>query len=218
MKMQLLRHLWFSLGVAVTSFGIVLVTKGLLGTTPITSVVYVLSLRFAPTVGMFTYIMSAMFVVLQAILLRERFEKYQWLQLGVAVLFSGVMDVSFFLLQWYNPSQVALQLVTVIVGSAVLGFGIVLQIAPNVLYAPAEGATKVISMVSGLRFGTVKILLDASLVTVGIVLSFVFFHELRGIGWGTLIAAILVGVFVNLYHKHFKFLDKIPGAKPNQEG
>lgn len=209
-KTQILRHLWFTLGVIVTAFGIVLVTKGALGTTPITSVVYVLSMRFTPTVGMFTFIMNALFVAAQAILLRNDFEKYQWFQLGVAVLFSGVIDVGFFILQWYQPQNLALQLATVVVGSAVLGFGITIQIQPNVLVVPGEGITRALSIVTKIRFGTMKIILDTTLVTVGIILSFIFFGTLRGIGLGTLLAAILVGLFVNFYRKHFTWLSKIP--------
>lgn len=214
MNTQLIRHLWFSLGVIVSAFGIVLVTKGMLGTTPITSAVYVLSMRFTPTVGMFTFVMNALFVAAQAILLRDAFEKYQWFQLGVAVLFSGVLDVGFFILEWYHPSAWYSQLATVIIGSAVLGFGITLQIAPNVLVVPGEGLTRALSIVTKIRFGTMKIIFDSTLVVIAIVLSFIFFQELRGVGWGTLIAALLVGFFVNLYHKHFTWLQKIPGATP----
>lgn len=211
-KTLIIRHLWFSLGVVITALGIVLVTKGELGTTPITSVVYVLSMRFTPTVGMFTFVMNALFVVAQAVLLRGNFEKYQWFQLGVAVLFSGVIDVGFFVLQWYHPQHLALQLLTIVFGSAVLGFGITIQIAPDVLVVPGEGITRALSIVTGKRFGTMKIALDTTLVSVGIALTFIFFHELRGIGLGTLLAAFLVGFFVNLYRKHFGWLSKIPSS------
>ena len=45
------RYIVFTIGVLINSFGISFITKASLGTSPISSVPYVLSLRFEPTLG-----------------------------------------------------------------------------------------------------------------------------------------------------------------------
>ena len=47
------RYIVFTIGVLINSFGISFITKASLGTSPISSVPYVLSLRFEPTLGEF---------------------------------------------------------------------------------------------------------------------------------------------------------------------
>ena len=59
------RYLFFLIGLFVNSFGISFITKSSLGTSPISSVPYTLSLGFAPTLGMFTLYMSIILVFLQ---------------------------------------------------------------------------------------------------------------------------------------------------------
>ena len=54
MKIFLLRNLYFILGIIINALGIALITKADLGTSPISSVPYVLCLHFTPTFGQFT--------------------------------------------------------------------------------------------------------------------------------------------------------------------
>ena len=67
-----LRYFYFFIGVLINSFGVALITKAALGTSPISSVPYVLSLRFAPTLGEFTFVMNLIFIILQPVLLRRQ--------------------------------------------------------------------------------------------------------------------------------------------------
>ena len=59
MSRQIERLVWFSAGILINSFGIVLITKGALGTSQISSIPYVLSLQM-PSIsfGMFSFIMN----------------------------------------------------------------------------------------------------------------------------------------------------------------
>jgi len=72
-----------------------------------------------------------------------------------------------------------------------------------------KGAVRAIAQVTQKRFGTVKVMFDATLVATALVLSLLFFGEIRGLGLGTIIAALAVGRFCNLFNAHFKPLDKI---------
>lgn len=68
------RYLIFTIGVLINSFGIAFITKAALGTSPISSLPCVLSLKFTPTLGQFTLVMNMLFIILQIILLRKNFQ------------------------------------------------------------------------------------------------------------------------------------------------
>nr|WP_182354405.1 DUF6198 family protein [Flaviflexus huanghaiensis] len=201
--------MWFLIGVVITAFGIAFITKAALGTTPITSLPYVMSFRFAPSIGVFTFILNFLFIVLQAVLLRREFALIQWLQLLVNVVFSAAIDISMWALGWMNPQDLWLQLIVIVIGCAILAFGIAVQVAPGVLAVPGEGAVRAIAIVSRIRFGTIKVAFDWTLIAIATICSFAFFQELRGVGLGTILSAFLVGVFVNVYFTRLTWLGKL---------
>lgn len=99
-----LRCLCFTAGLLVNSFGVALITKATLGTSPISSIPYVLDLRFAPTFGQFTFVLNMAYIAAQAALLRRDFRPVQLLQVVANVIFSAFIDVSMGLLWWLSPA------------------------------------------------------------------------------------------------------------------
>ncbi len=209
MANQAKRYIWFLLGVLINSFGIALITKAALGTSPISSVPYVLSLRFSPTLGAFTFVINLLFIVGQIVLLRRNYQLFQLLQILVNLVFSWFIDVSMNLLGWLNPQGLPAELVTLVLGCAVLGFGISMEVAPDVLRVPGEGLVGAIAAVTRVRFGTVKVGFDVALVLLSLTMSLVFFHRLNGLGVGTVVAALLVGRFVNLFNARLPLISRI---------
>ena len=199
MERKLLRILCFVAGILINSFGIAFITKAALGTSPISSLPYVLSQRFTLTLGQFTFIMNTGFIVAQIVLLGREFEKRQILQIGVNIVFSWFIDV---------PEEGAAQLLSLFIGCVILAFGISMEVAPNVLLVPGEGIVKALSKVCQKRFGTVKVIFDSSLISISFVLSFLFFHRLNGLGAGTVISALVVGKMVNICN-HLPVIHKI---------
>lgn len=195
------RWVWFAVGVFVNSFGIALITKAALGTSPISSLPYVLSLEFPLTLGMFTFIIGTVFVIIQPLLLKDQFKPFQWLQILVNAAFSVFIDVGMALLSWFVPTSIVEEIIALLLGCAVLGFGVSIEVAPNVLLVPGEGAVRAISIFTHKRFGSCKVAFDSTLAGIALVLSLVFFGYLNGIGVGTLISAVLVGNVVNFCNK-----------------
>lgn len=209
MKKWCFRYAWFILGVIINSFGIALITKAALGTSPISSLPYVLSFEFPITLGGFTFIMNTFFIIGQIVLLRRNFEMIQLLQMAVNVVFSGCIDVSMSLMNWLQPAGIWSQLLLLLAGCAVLAFGISVEVAPGVLMVPGEGIVKAISTVIHKKFGSVKIIFDVSLVAIATSLSFIFFFQLKGLGLGTIISALIVGKIVNLINRYFPLISHI---------
>ena len=205
------RYLWFVLGVLVNSFGVALITQAALGTSPISSIPYVLSLRFPITLGEFTFILNLVYILGQIVLLRRAFQPIQLLQIAVNVIFSAFIDVSMNLLSWLQPDHIAVKLIALILGCAILGVGISIEVAPDVLVVPGEGIVRAMTQVSGKRFGSVKVFFDCTLAAIALILSFLFFHGLNGLGLGTVISALIIGRFVNLYNRYLPLIPYLRG-------
>lgn len=210
MSRQIERLVWFSAGILINSFGIVLITKGALGTSQISSIPYVLSLQM-PSIsfGMFSFIMNMVYIVLQALLLRRQFKPIQLLQIVVNVVFSASIDVFMAMLSFYAPQQLFTRVLSAIAGCIVLAFGISVEVAPDLIMVPGEGIVAAISKVSGRRFGSVKVMFDVTLILIAALLSWLFFGNIVGVGVGTLLSAVSVGQFVNLINRHVSLLQHI---------
>lgn len=210
MSRQIERLVWFSAGILINSFGIVLITKGALGTSQISSIPYVLSLQL-PSIsfGMFSFIMNMVYIVLQALLLRRQFKPIQLLQIVVNVVFSASIDVFMAMLSFYAPQQLFTRVLSAVAGCIVLAFGISVEVAPNLIMVPGEGIVAAISKVSGRRFGSVKVVFDVTLILIAALLSWLFFGNIVGVGVGTLLSAVSVGQFVNLINRHVPLLQHI---------
>ena len=219
MSRQIERLAWFAAGILINSFGIVLITKGALGTSQISSIPYVLSLQM-PSIsfGMFSFIMNMVYIVLQALLLRRQFKPIQLLQIVVNVVFSASIDVFMAMLSFYAPQQLFTRVLSAIAGCIVLAFGISVEVAPDLIMVPGEGIVAAISKVSGWRFGSVKVAFDVTLILIAALLSWLFFGDLVGVGVGTLLSAVSVGQFVNLINRHVPLLQHIRALAEEKKG
>ena len=217
LKTYLPRYLWFLAGVLINSFGVALITRAALGTSPISSLPYVLSFRFPVTLGQFTFAMNLFFILGQVLLLRRDFQPIQLLQVAVNAVFSAFIDVSMELLSWLEISSLPMAVLVLVLGCAVLAFGISVEVAPRVLMVPGEGIVQAIAAVTGWRFGNVKVGFDAALVATALVLSLLFFHRLQGLGAGTILSALAVGRFVNLYNRRLPLISRISALASRNE-
>ncbi len=75
------RYIIFFIGVFINSLGVSVITKADLGTSPISSVPYVLSLNFPFTLGEFTIAVNMIMVILQLVILRRNFKLEHVLQI-----------------------------------------------------------------------------------------------------------------------------------------
>ena len=212
------RLVFFALGVVINSFGVALITLGNLGTSAISSVPYVCSLQFLMfSFGVTTFIWNILLILVQVVLLRRDFKPSQFLQIMVNVLFSAMIDVSMAILGILHPTMLWEQFLCIGLGCVALAFGIVIELAPNVV-VPGEGVVRAIAKVSGVRVGTVKAVFDITLIIIAAVLSLIFFHGLRGAGIGTVISAVLVGPIINIVNRVFTFQHCIQALALSRDG
>lgn len=183
----------FLLGVFVMSVGIALSVHGQLGTAPISTFPAVIDAASPLSVGTVAILMNIVFVFIQWAILRSRFEPFQFVQILIAVIFGTLIDVSLFLTQWVRTDNYLLQWVVTIIGAIILGVGVYIQVQPRLLYLPGEGLVMALTQVTTVRFGTMKQIVDWSLVVIAAVTSLILMQRLEGVREGTVFAAFAVG-------------------------
>ena len=129
------------------------------------------------------------------------------------VIFSLFIDVSMGLLEGFAPSNPLVSLLAVVAGCATLGLGISIEVAADMLLVPGEGVVKAINRRVGGRFGTVKVMFDLGCVLLAALISVCSMGGIRGLGVGTLVSALIVGRFVNLYNKCLPLIPHVAGLK-----
>ncbi len=200
------RYLIFLVGLFINALGVSLVTKANLGTSPISSIPYVLSLNFPLTLGNFTIIFSILLILLQILILRKNFKIENILQIPVSIAFGYFIDLTMYLLVWLDPQHYAVKLLALLAGCIVLGFGVYMEVLADVVMLPGESFVRAIVQTWRTNFGTTKIVFDSSMTVIAGVLSFLFFGKLNGVREGTIIAALLVGFIARLFGKHLEFV------------
>lgn len=203
------RYIFLLAGLFVNGLGVSFITKAGLGTSPITSIPYTLSLGFTPTVGMFTLVFNIFLIILQVILLRRNFQLQNLLQLPIIALFSFFIDLTMSLLGFMQPETYAMKVVSLIVGCLILGFGVFMEMVANVAMLPSEATVRAVSDVFSTDFGKTKIAFDSSMTVIAAILSFIMFRHLDGVREGTIVAAILVGFIARLFKKYIGGIEKI---------
>ena len=188
------RYLLLLAGLAIMAFGVAFSIKASLGTSPISSVPYVVSL-FAPlTVGTATIIMHCVFILLQIMILRKKYHPIQLMQLPVAFFFGYLTDFGVWAVQGITCDHYLQQWLVCLIGIFLVAVGVSLEVKAGVVVLAGEGVVLAICKVLPVKFGYMKVGFDVTLVAIACVLSFVFTGRLQGVREGTVAAALLVGL------------------------
>ena len=206
------RYLLFVASLFINAFGIAFITKALLGTSPITSVTYVLSLFTPFTMGIWTILLNLLFVVLEPFLmtrkeLREDLRMYL-LQIPISFCFGLFIDFSMFMLFWLEPSAYVMKVTVLLVGCVILALGIALEVKANAAMMAGEYFVKTITRRFHGEFGYVKLGFDITLLTIACILSLVFLSDIQGVREGTVVSALLVGPIVHFVSPAYRIFDR----------
>ncbi len=196
------RYLVFLVGLFVNSLGVSLITRADLGTSPISSIPYVLSLNFSFTLGEFTIAFSLLLIVLQLLILRKNFKPEHWLQIPISVAFGYFIDLTTAMLGDFRLTSYPAQFAFLLFGCVVLGVGVYLEVLPNVAMLPGESFVRAVCTTWKREFGASKIAFDVSMTVLAAVLSAV----LAGVREGTVVAALLVGFIARQLNKRLRDL------------
>ncbi|WP_231598778.1 YczE/YyaS/YitT family protein [Corynebacterium occultum] len=190
----------FTLGVFIMSLGVAASVRANLGTSPITSFPTVLSLATPLTVGTLTILLNLFFLVVEIVLRGRKFPPIQLLQFPVALAFGFFIDLNMSWTGWLNPGNYLMQWVWTIIGVLLVALGVYLEMKPKLFYIPGDGLVAVLTMVTRIKVGTVKMCFDWTLVAISVVLSLILMGGLEGVREGTVFAAFGVGLVLKMIH------------------
>lgn len=181
------------LGLLIMAFGVAFSIRANLGTSPISSVPYVVS-RITPlSVGTATIAMHCVFILLQILILRRNYQPVQLLQLAVAFAFGLLTDFAVWATGALSCRSYVQQWLVCILGIVLVGTGVSFEVTAGIITVAGEGLVLALTKVLPIRFGNMKIIFDVTLVLIAVILSLSFLHGLYGVREGTLAAAVFVG-------------------------
>lgn len=198
------RYLFFGVGLFVMAFGVAFSIRGNLGTSPISSFPYVLSLLTPLTVGTATITMHCVLILIQILILRKRYQPVQLIQLPVAFAFGYLTDFALWVLRDVTYTAYWQQWILCIIGITLVSFGVSMEFTANVVVLAGEGVVLAVCKVKPIKVSNMKIVFDVTLVVSAVIVSVIGLHHLAGVREGTVAAAILVGTFTKKFNKILK--------------
>ena len=195
------RCLMLAAGLVIMAFGVAFSIKASLGTSPISSVPYVTGLTSGLSVGTTTIIMNCIFVAMQILILRRRYQWFQLLQIPAAVLFGSMIDLGTLVLAPLPAGGYALQWLLCAAGILLVALGVSVEVAAGLVTTAGEGVVLAVCQVLPVRFGTMKVAFDVTLVCLSVAIGLVFLGRVEGVREGTVAAAVLVGLLTRRFQK-----------------
>ena len=205
-------YILFVIALAINAFGIAFITRALLGTSPITSITYVMSMFTSLTMGQWTIVLNLGFMVLELPFMRKADLKSDivcyLLQIPTTLFFGSFIDVSMNALSWLQPEMYVLKIASLLFGCVILAVGIALEVKANVAMAAGEYFVKAIARRLRTDFGYTKLGFDSSLVALSCIVSYAVMGTIQGVREGTVVAAVIVGPIVHFISPWFKVFDR----------
>lgn len=208
-------YVFYIISLFISSLGVAFSVKASLGTSPLVAIPNVLSIIFSIiSIGTYSMIFNIILILLELLILKNKFPKLQYLQFFIAIIYGYFIDIALYLIKGLNPYDYFTQWIFCITGALILAFGIYLQLKSAVVYLPIDGFVLSIAHIKKSIYSKVKPFVDISLIIIAVIISIYYTNNLVGVGEGTIFAAIFVGPLVGFYKKHcdnfinrhFKFL------------
>ncbi len=201
------RLVYLCIGLIIMAFGVAFSIQAGLGTSPISSVPYVTSEISGLSVGAATIIMNFIFILIQILILRKKYDYFQLLQLPATILFGTAIDLAGAVIAPITYSRYVQQWILCIIGIFLVALGVSVEVMANLITTAGEGIVLAVCKVTPFKFGNIKIIFDVTLVCIAIILSLLFLGELNGVREGTIAAAIFVGQITKQTNKLMKKLE-----------
>ena len=187
----------FTTGVLVCSVGVAFITRAGLGTSPISSTPFVLSLITPVSMGVYTLAFNLFFLLCEGLLI-GKLTVAQALQVPVTVLFSLCVDGALTLIPSQYGGPWGPSAVYLVIGCTIMSFGVYLEVFADIIMLPGEAFVRALSQRLGKYFGNVKVCFDSCLTMIAAAVALWAFGYLNGVGIGTVVSALAVGQLVKL--------------------
>lgn len=204
------RYLLFIIGLFIASMGVAFSTKAGLGTSPVASVPYSVSLVLTSiSFGMWLNVLSIIQISIQIILLRKKCKPLEiFIQTILAFAYGYLTNFSCWLIRSIEMHNYLERFIFMLLGCLILAFGLWIQFKGRVAMLPGEAMNRAIAEVTGKKYENIKIFFDLFYIALSVVICLVFLRELKGVREGSVIAAVIIGLLIKLFNKLWKKLTK----------
>mgnify|MGYP007069915921 CR=1 FL=1 len=211
------RYILFLIGLFIASMGVAFSTKAGLGTSPVASVPYSVSLVSSIfSFGGWLNLLSVIQIAVQVMVLKGKCNYVEiFIQTVLAFIYGYLTNFSCYLIRNLSADTYIIQFAYMLAGCFILAFGIWIQLKGNVAMLPGEAMNRAISKVLGRRYENIKIFFDVLYIALSAVICLVIIGKLEGVREGSIIAAILVGNVIKFYEMIFKHIKNIKHKHTN---
>ncbi|MBU5490192.1 YczE/YyaS/YitT family protein [Butyricicoccus intestinisimiae] len=192
----------YLIGMFLMTIGVNLSVLSGIGVSPIDTLPYIASLISQKSLGLCTTLVFSVYILLQIVILRRRFQWKNLLQIVLSIIFGWFVSLSGALtaLLPQHPSY-PIQFIYMLCSIVFLGSGIFLYVTADIMSMPADGVALALAEVSGKPMSSCKIIFDCTVVVLTVILSVTQLHNISGVREGTLIAAFGVGMCIRFWEK-----------------
>lgn len=201
LKMIVWRYFLLLVGLFFNALGVSLVTKAVLGTSPLAAIPYSLSLVVSQlSLGEWTIIFSLFLIVGQILF---EIDQLKWSEIMVEILLSFIFgDLIDWTMSWLR--HVIMQNYwqsLLLFGCLVISLGAYFEVIADVAMLPGDAFVRAISRYFNIEYGKIRVMSDISMSVIGAIICLTFLSNLSGVREGTLISALVVGNLVKLLLK-----------------
>ena len=207
MDKKRLQILVYVVGMFILAIGLTLNTKANLGVSPIISVPYSISQITGLNFGDLTFVVYAIFVVVQ-IIINIRLKNHKRivsdiLQLPLSLIFTRLLNI----FSTYIPTAQNLGIRFIVLTLAIIctGVGAAMSLSMQLVPNPGDGIVQSLAEGFNKSVGLTKNLFDCFNLCITLCISIFIAHQIVGVGIGTLIAVLGVGRVIALFHHIFEY-------------
>lgn len=210
-KVKLSTEIAYVIGMVVIAVGTALITKANFGVNIVVAPAYIFHL-YMQSIGLTYYTFGVCQYISQGILIIavaavcKRFKKSYLFAFASAVIEGYLLDLALWVLP--DASSISIQIVFYVFGQIILALGISFMlktyITPEVYELAVVEFIDVFAKVQTYASVTmVKIIYDACMCILAVLLSFIFFGfgEFKGLGVGTIVNMIVAGFLIGMFTK-----------------
>jgi len=201
-----LRILVYVVGMFILALGLTLNTKANLGVSPIISVPYSISQITGLNFGDLTFVVYAMFVVVQ-IIIHIRLKNHKRiasdiLQLPLSLIFTRLLNI--FTVHIPTSQNLGIRFIILTFAIICTGIGAAMSLSMQIVPNPGDGIVQALAERFDKSVGITKNLFDCLNLSITLCISLFIAHQIVGVGIGTVIAVVGVGRVIALFNHIFE--------------
>lgn len=206
MDKKRLRILVYVVGMFILALGLTLNTKANLGVSPIISVPYSISQITGLNFGDLTFVVYAMFVVVQ-IIIHIRLKNHKRiasdiLQLPLSLIFTRLLNI--FTVHIPTSQNLGIRFIILTFAIICTGIGAAMSLSMQIVPNPGDGIVQALAERFDKSVGITKNLFDCQNLSITLCISLFIAHQIVGVGIGTVIAVVGVGRVIALFNHIFE--------------